>query len=208
MTFLAYDYDKNGNMDIVLGYYYDGTQYPLRGRQCSSQQIPAISAKFEDYNSFAEATLEDVYSEGDLSASLHYQAQTFASSYLENHGDESFTLHKLPNEVQLSSINGIVSGDFNNDNQLDMIVAGNLYNAEVETTRNDAGYGYLLLGNGDGYFIPVPYNESGIYIPHDTKDLKKLKGKNGTLIIAANNNNVLTVFELGTGSETNILAKY
>jgi len=196
----AYDYDKNGNMDIVLGYYYGGTQYPLRGRQCSSQQIPVISIKFEDYNSFAEATLEEVYSEGDLSASLHYQAYTFASSYIENHGDGSFSVRKLPNEVQLSSINGIVSGDFNNDQHLDIVVAGNLYNAEVETTRNDAGYGYLLYGDGQGNFLPVPYAESGIYIPFDTKDLKQLKGKNLTLIIAANNSDALTIFQLTTES--------
>jgi hypothetical protein len=203
----AYDYDKNGNMDIVLGYYNAGTQYPLRGRQCSSQQIPAISIKFEDYNSFAEATLEEVYSEGDLSASLHYQAHTFASSYIENHGDQSFSVQKLPNEVQLSSINGIVAGDFNQDQHLDMVVAGNLYNAEVETTRNDAGYGYLLYGDGQGNFKPVPYRESGIYIPFDTKDLKQLKGKNGTLIIAANNSDALTIFQLKPQSSRNILGQ-
>ena len=190
----AYDYDKNGNMDIVLGYYYEGTQYPLRGRQCSSQQIPAISIKFEDYNSFAEATLEEVYSEGDLKDALHYQAFTFASSYLQNHGDESFTVNPLPNQVQLSSINGIVSDDFNQDGHLDLVVAGNLFNAEVETTRNDAGYGDLLLGDGEGNFKPIPYQQSGIYLPHDTKEIKSLKSKSGYFILAANNSDVLKVF--------------
>ena len=199
----AYDYDKNGKMDIVLGYYYDGVQYPLRGRQCSSEQIPAIKVKFEDYNSFAEATLEEVYSEGDLGSSLHYQAQTFASSYIENLGNGQFTVRKLPNQVQLSSINGIVSDDFNNDSHPDLLVAGNLYNAEVETTRNDAGYGYLLLGNGDGTFKPVPYKESGIYLPYDTKDLKLLKGASGPLVIAANNSDSLSVLKLNkTGRST------
>jgi len=83
---------------------------------------------------------------------------------------------------------------------LDIVVAGNLYNAEVETTRNDAGYGYLLYGDGQGNFLPVPYAESGIYIPFDTKDLKQLKGKNLTLIIAANNSDALTIFQLTTES--------
>ena len=203
----AYDYDKNGNMDIVLGYYYDGVQYPLRGRQCSSQQIPAIKVKFEDYNSFAVATLEDVYSEGDLEASLHYQAYTFASSYVENQGGENFEVRKLPNQVQLSSINGMVSQDFNGDAIPDLVVAGNMYNAEVETTRNDAGYGYLLLGDGQGSFNPVPFEQSGIYIPYDTKDLAMVKGNNRIFIVAANNNGKLSIMQFNPGAPNKILAK-
>lgn len=203
----ANDYDKNGKMDIVLGYYYDGVQYPLRGRQCSSEQIPAIKLKFEDYNSFAQATLEEVYSEGDLESSLHYQAYTFASSYVENLGDGKLSIQQLPNEVQISSINGIVTNDFNGDGNIDLMVAGNLYNAEVETTRNDAGYGNVLLGDGTGNFSPLSYAESGIYIPHDTKDLKLLKGKKGLFIVAANNNEALKIFQLTAGTSGEILAQ-
>ena len=192
----AYDYDKNGNLDIVLGYYQDGVQYPVRGRQCSSQQIPVISVKFEDYNSFAEATLTDIYSEQDLQASVHYQAFNFASSYIQNNGNGQFTLRNLPPEVQLSSINSIVPADFNGDGNLDMLVAGNLYGAEVETTRNDAGYGSLLLGDGKGNFRAVPQTESGFHLPHDTKELASLQGVNGTLIIAANNQDYLKALQV------------
>ena len=55
------DFDQNNTGDIVLSYYNDGEQYPLRGRQCSSEQIPAIKMKFQDYDAFSIATLEDVY---------------------------------------------------------------------------------------------------------------------------------------------------
>ena len=79
------DFDKNNSGDIVLSYYSDGEQYPLRGRQCSSDQIPAIKTKFKDYDAFSIATLEDVYTEPDLENSLHYFTKTFSSVYLENY---------------------------------------------------------------------------------------------------------------------------
>ncbi|MGL1889228.1 MAG: VCBS repeat-containing protein, partial [Reichenbachiella sp.] len=72
------DYDANGNLDIVLGYYDQGVQYPVRGRQCSSEQIPIIKSKYPDYNSYADATLSDIYSEVDLNNSLHYEVNSFA----------------------------------------------------------------------------------------------------------------------------------
>lgn len=184
----ASDFDKNGKLDIVLGYFNDGVQYPVRGRQCSSDQIPAIKVKYKDYDSFADATLEDIYTKEDLEDALHYQAWNFASSYIQNDGDGNFSVSKLPNEVQLSSINGIIAEDFNQDGHLDLAVAGNLFASEVETTRNDAGFGCILIGDGKGGFKPLPYAESGFRLGQDTKDLAKINTPNGLVIIAANNN--------------------
>jgi len=192
----ASDYDNNGKQDIVLGYYQDGVQYPLRGKQCSSEQIPAIKYKYEEYDLFAEASLEDVYTAADLKKSMHYQAYTFASSYIENNGNGNFELHKLPDEAQLSSINGIVIEDYNNDGNADVILGGNMYGSEVETPRNDASYGLLMLGNGKGQFRPVTLAESGVYIKGDTKGLDKIKMKNGLGIIAANNSAKPTLLKM------------
>ena len=163
----------------------------MRGRQCSSEQIPAIKAKFKDYNSFADATLADVYTKEDLAKALRYQAWNFASSYIENKGDEKFEVRNLPNEVQVSCINGIVAEDFNRDGHLDLLLAGNLYSSEVETTRNDASYGHFLLGDGTGDFQPVPNAESGLFLNYDTKDLATIKTSSGTVILVANNNDFL-----------------
>ena len=60
------DFDQNNSGDIVLSYFNEGEQFPLRGRQCSSDQIPAIKTKFKDYDAFSIATLEDVYTKNDL----------------------------------------------------------------------------------------------------------------------------------------------
>ena len=189
------DFDKNNSNDIVLSYYDEGEKFPVRGRQCSSEQIPAIKKKFKDYDAFAVATLEDVYTKNSLETSLHYEVKSFASIYLENK-DGEFIQHQLPNLSQVSSINQILVKDFNNDTNLDILIAGNLYGSEVETPRNDAGVGLYLEGDGKGGFKAVTPSESGLYIPGDTKDLSFINIKEKTYILAAKNDDEVQFIEI------------
>ncbi|WP_298506925.1 VCBS repeat-containing protein [uncultured Maribacter sp.] len=187
------DFDKNDKNDIVLSYYNDGKEYPLRGRECSSQQIPTIKKKFEDYASFSTATIEDVYTEKALENSLHYQVKSFASMYIENKNGKLIT-HQLPIEAQLSNINQVIVQDFDKDGNLDAVVAGNLYSSEVETPKNDASNGLFLKGNGKGSFTPIKALESGLYIPGDVKDLNLISvGKQNYLLATKNSDSIQTV---------------
>jgi len=190
-----YDFDDNGSKDVVLAYYNYGIQYPLRGRECSSQQVPAIKTQFENYDLFASSDVFEIYGDQKLERSLHYEATTFASSYIENLGNGQFKLHPLPMEAQYSSINDIIVSDFSDDGQLDVLVAGNLYNAEVETARNDSGFGLLMVGNGKGQFEAIHKSESGFFVPYNVKSLAAIKGKNGKLVLVGCNDEDLQVFK-------------
>ncbi len=181
------DFDKSGSKDIVLSYFNGGKKYPLRGRECSSQQMPGIKRKFGNYADFSVATLEDVYTEEYLENSLHYQVKSFASVYLENRNGR-FEPHRLPNMAQLSSINQLLVEDFNKDTHLDVLIVGNLHGSEVETPRNDASNGLLLLGNGKGEFNPMTALESGFFVDGDTKDMAKIDIKGTPYIVAVKNN--------------------
>ena len=187
----ANDFDNNGSLDIVLGYHNQGELYPLRGRECTSNQMPFIKEKFPDYNSFGKANLTEVYGVKGLSESLHYSATKFASVYIENTGGGTFITHPLPLQAQFSSINSIVVNDFDDDMNLDILIAGNLYQSEVETPRNDASYGMVLKGNGKGDFTPVDYQKSGVYIKGDVKKMKSISSKNKSSILIAKNNDYL-----------------
>ncbi len=149
-----YDFDNNGSKDVVLTYYNFGIQYPLRGRECSSQQVPAIKQEFSNYDLFASSDVSEVYGDSKLEKALHLEANTFASVYIENLGEGKYRVSPLPMVAQISSINDFILDDFNGDSKVDILAAGNLYDAEVETTRADAGYGLLLLGDGFGGFRP------------------------------------------------------
>ena len=157
-----------------MGYYNYGEHYPLRGRSCSAQQIPELTKTFASYNAFAAASLIDVYGSNSLKQSLEYEANTFSSICLENLGNGQFKIHELPRMAQLSSINGIVIDDIDKDGIKDIVIAGNMYGSEIETTRNDASVGLFLKGNGDCTFTEVAMPQSGLALPYDVKELKTI----------------------------------
>jgi len=189
------DFDNDKHKDIVLSYYNDGKQYPVRGRGCSSQQIPNIKKKFKNYESFSEATLVDVYTEKSLKEALHYKVKSFASIYLENKNGK-FVIHELPVEAQLTCINKIMVDDYDKDGYPDALITGNMYNSEVETPRNDAGHGLLLKGNGKGKFKAVPAVNSGFFTPGDVKNMEKIKVKDKTYLLVTKNNSLLQTIKI------------
>jgi enediyne biosynthesis protein E4 len=178
----------------VLSYYEHGEAFPVRGKSCSTQQIPSIGEKFKTYEKFGESNLQDVYG-SSLNTALNLQAKTFASVYIENLGNNSFKIRELPSLAQTSSINTILIKDYDNDGFKDLLVSGNLYPAEIETPRNDAGTGLLLKGDGKGNFLPISINESGFFTPNDVKDMKTIKVGNKEVILVANNDDLLQAIE-------------
>ncbi|GAA4233912.1 VCBS repeat-containing protein [Postechiella marina] len=193
----ANDFDENGSSDIVLSYKKHGTKLPLRGRECSSQQVPAIAKRFKTYESYANADLVDIYGESMLKKSLHYTANTFAHYWIENKGKGVFEKHKLPNTLQFSSINTFYPFNFNNDEFTDFIIAGNLYGSEVETPRNDASLGSVLLGDKTGGTL-TENTETGLFIDGEVKDIKTIHlGQNKIpAILIAKNNSHLTLLKI------------
>lgn len=190
----AKDFDNNQTLDIVLGYYHKEELYPLRGRECSSSQMPFIKKKFKTYDAFARASLIDVYGTENLNEAVRYEAKNFATSYFENIGSGQFKATSLPMLAQISSVNAIEIKDFDSDGNLDMVLAGNLLGSEVETPRSDASYGFFVKGNGKGGFkVMYPY-QSGLYVEGEVKNLATLRlgkgNKSETLVFAKNNDSL------------------
>ena len=189
----AGDVDKNGRSDIILGQYNQNTLFPVRGLQCSSEQIPELAEKFPTYHEFGKATLPEVYGE-QLDELFHLEVSTFASSIIVNNGS-SFEVKPLDRYAQISPVNNVVIDDVNNDNKLDLILAGNLYASEVETGRADSGIGLVMLGDGLGQFSPKFGIASGLLLDKDVRDFEVINSGNERYLFVANNNEEMEVLQ-------------
>ncbi len=194
--FMVYgnDFDKNGTYDIVLAKYNGSNMVPIRGRQCSSEQVPSIATKFPDYNSFANASVKDIYGD-ELENGVKYPARMFQSVVFKNEKGK-FTAEPLIKLAQFSTIHGIVSKDFDGDGNEDLAIAGNNFNAEIETTRADASVGLIMKGTKENIMqYPIAPGDSGFFVPYNVKDIQAIKvdGKYGLLV--GINNNALYYFK-------------
>ncbi len=198
----AKDFDKNGTLDAIMTYYIQGKSFPIHSRDVLSDQIRPLKKKFLRYRDYADATIYDIYSGPAINESLILEAKTFASFYVENKGDNNFSFHELPLQAQFSTINDIVTGDWNNDGKKDILFVGNDYSPDVETGRYDASIGGVLLGNGSGSFTFWQSQSNGLNVSGNVRHIQKVASDSGTLLIIAKNNEPVQVLKFRENSVT------
>jgi hypothetical protein len=192
----AGDFTGNRTTDVVLTRDTAGIEYPLAGMAPLGRELYQLASLFPTYGSFANASMRQLFSAAQLQHSIHYESDTFASVYLHNDGGGKFTATALPNLAQIAPIRGIVAHDVDGDGNLDLIVAGNLYGAEPNTPRADAGNGLWLRGDGHGHLTPVAARESGFLAPLNVSGLALIKTPTGHSLVVANTGDSLQVFAI------------
>ena len=162
--------------------------------------MPFIKEKFQTYDSYGKAELIDVYGDG-LENAQHFIATNFSSGIFKNNKGQ-FEFEPFDISAQISSINEIIVFDFDEDGFKDVLLFGNLYASEVETTRNDASYGHYLKGGGNGNFEVIPANESGLFVKGDVKNAALIhlgnKAEKKLAILIARNNDTLILTEVNS----------
>ena len=133
---------------------------------------------------------------------LQLRCDETRTCYFENAGNGKFIKHPLPVEAQFAPVNAIICDDLDNDGYKDILLAGNEYQAEVNTGRYDASYGCFLRGSGNKAFTSVAAAGSGFILTGDVKDMALISSSNGDkIILAAVNNDSMRVFRVGAVSK-------
>ena len=189
ISIYAKDYDKNGSVDPILSCYDEGKNYPVFSKDDIQQQLTILKNRFVRYNEYADLTIDQVFTPGELKGSKVLYAKNFETSFIENLGKGQFKITALPKETQFSPIYGLTTGDFNQDGNLDVIMGGNFTASRVKFGHYDAIKGICLLGDGLGGFTYLDASASGLMLSGEVRDIQKISLVNGEehLIFIRNN---------------------
>ncbi|RIA08598.1 VCBS repeat protein [Flavobacteriaceae bacterium MAR_2010_72] len=192
------DFDKDTKNDPIISTYSkdeDGEyrSYPFAPRDLLADQMVLIKNKYRTYQQYSKAQIEDFTSvNSDYET---FEVNHLKNTYLENLGNGEFKMHALPIEAQFAPVMGTTIKDFDLDGNLDVLLIGNFYHAEVGYGQYDASIGLYLKGNGKGEFEPVNVSESGFIVDGDARALVQLQTKDEGLILASQNNSDLKVYK-------------
>ena len=191
------DFDNNGTIEQIVTQHYNGKDYPLHQKKELTTQLVSLKKQNLKASEYAKKSIDELLPQEILNNTIVKKA-TFAESVIAiNEGNGQFTVKKLPPRVQFSCVCGISCSDVNNDGNIDIIMGGNNFEFKPQYSRLDAGYGNVLLNDGNLGFSWQDYNTSGFFIKDEVKHLKTFKDKNGnTYIIAAINNNKPRIFAI------------
>ncbi|HZX59168.1 MAG TPA: VCBS repeat-containing protein, partial [Mucilaginibacter sp.] len=141
------DFDNNGSIDPFFNFYIQGKSYPFVSRDELNEQIYPMRRKFSSYKAYADASMNAIFSADELAkAGKLTVTETKTTLYINHNG--RFEASQLPVQAQFSVISQIITGDFDHDGQIDILMLGNHSDNRLKLGSFDANYGCLLKGDG------------------------------------------------------------
>ena len=169
---LYYGEFKEGGAPLAIEAYYEGGKlFPWRSRKELGAALPALLKHYPKNDTYARATLGEIFGEDKLAAAQKFSATELRSGVLLSQPDGSYHFAPLPRLAQIAPLQGIVAGDFDGDGHADIYAVQNSYAPNPIVGRFDGGLSQWLRGDGHGGFTAVPVAESGLIVPGDAKAL-------------------------------------
>jgi len=172
----------------VLSRYDRGQDLPLNLRQDIVMQVPSLKKRYLRYENYVNQKVSDIFPMEQFPNTLVLKTYALSTSLWLNTGGGKFVRRELPVEAQFFPVYAVLSGDFDHDGKLDLLMGGNQYNAKPETGIYGAGKGLLLRGNGKGGFEALSPGESGLRISGQIRSLTPLNIKNRSFVLIGKNN--------------------
>ncbi|HMP99586.1 MAG TPA: VCBS repeat-containing protein, partial [Cyclobacteriaceae bacterium] len=190
------DFDDNGRLEQIICVHVEGKDYPLALWPDLVKQIPSVKKKFQNFASYKDAAITDLFTDEQLIKATRYTAEILESSLYLNKAGKGFDRIQLPKEAQFSKMYAMLATDFDQDGNLDLILAGNQHQAKPEFGILDGSHGIVLQGNGDGTFNYIPAYKSGIFVQGEARDIQKLKIKNESYILFLRRNSKIAAYKI------------
>ena len=180
------DFDQNGDIDPIFCYYIQGVSYPDLTRDELRNQIPRYKSKYTSYESFADETISDIFSQEELNNAKKLEINELKTSiFLSENG--KYRKVDLPMQAQFAPVYTINVLDFNQDGHQDLLLCGNNSSMKLRLGKADANYGMLFQGDGNGQFSYVNQLNSGLNL---TGDIRKVIQIDDLFLFARNQSSV------------------
>ena len=165
------DFDKNGSIESILCCYIQGKSYPYVTRDELLNQIGGYRSQYPTYESYADATLETIFTPEDLKDAGHLTANHLQTTLFLSTKTNKFKVSPLPTQAQFAPVHTITVLDFDKDGNDDVLLCGNNLHTKIRLGRMDANYGFLMKGNGKGNFQYLNQSLSGFKLKGDVRSV-------------------------------------
>jgi hypothetical protein len=136
----------------------------------------------------------EIFGAETLAESQRLAASEFRSGVLLSGPDGRYRFEPLPRIAQVSSIQAMVTGDFNDDGHADIYAVQNDYSPIDLVGRFEGGLSQLLVGDGRGGFTPIEPRQSGLVVPGEAQGVAILDlDGDGTLDLFVTRHNAATM---------------
>ena len=190
------DFDGNGIPEKIITKSIDQKDKPVFLKREMQEQIPSLKKQNLKHADFATKTMQELFPADVLEKCVRKQVNYSSSCIAWNEGNGQFSVQPLPLFTQLTSINAILAKDVNHDGKPDLIVAGNEFDFIPQFGRLDAGYGTVLLNQGNRLWQTIMQKQSGIFVRGVVRDIQWINTRNGKAVLFLQNNDVPVLYRL------------
>jgi hypothetical protein len=166
------DLAGNGMIQQILSYPKEGGDYPVALRHDLIAEIPRLAEKYPDYASYGGQTVQQLFTQAELSNVLKLEATELRSMIFWNE-ERGFRAEPLPARAQLAPMYGIHLADLTGDGADEILMGGNLYDVKPQAGPYDASQG-IVIEYRDGQLGTLAPNISGFEIDGEIRQIAPL----------------------------------
>ena len=189
--------NSDTQVDPFFCYYINGKSYPYASRDEALGQVNFLKPRFSDYTSYANATIENIFTPEELKDTVVLKANELHTRWFENKGNY-FEKRELPMEAQWTPVYSMVSEDVNQDGWQDLIMGGNESYVRVRLGRNNSSRGIVLINQRAGSFKFLPNKKSGLMLTGDVREIKTLKSQGRTVLLVGSVGEIIQSYVIKT----------
>ena len=195
------DFDQNGTIEKIITQTINGKDMPVHSKKDLTTQIVSLRKQNLMHTSFAEKSIQELFTKEQLAQAFSVKASWFKSSVAINEGNGQFRMEALPAELQFSCICDIYCTDLNGDNRKDLILGGNDSGFMPQFSKLDASFGHVLINEGDGKYKRLENSESGFFVRGEIRKLLEINIKGEPNLISVLNNDSPLVFKVNQAAQ-------